>query len=190
MFGGGLAMIATTHTPPAGLAGATAADWITPKREVEAWLKDAKPGARLLYGQGERLIRGETAAFLRHAQAAGEVALFQPRSALAGRFDFLAVKRLVVRDKKAGGRTADPAMRVIFKRLVRAAERGERAPSDGMLAALAGLSSPAKAQWRVRKLTVAGLIAVRLERGLDGVPFRVVTIADSGAATAATESAR
>lgn len=183
MLPGGTVISATQTTPPA-LAAGFAADWITPKSEVASWLASAKPGARLLYGQGERLIRGETATFLREAHGAGKVDLFQPRSALPGRFDFIAVKKDVVKEACAGGRTADPAKRVIFKRLVRAAERGEPCPPDKQLADLAGLSSHAKAQWRVRKLEREGLIKCRLEHGPGGERFRVVTIVGNGLETA------
>lgn len=180
MFGGGLALQQHAISSP---AVAAAVDWILPLGDVAAWLETAPIGARLLYGQGERLIRGATATRLREAQAAHLVDLFQPRSSMPGRFDFIVVKRAEPVREAKGSRVADPAMRVIFKRLVQAAKRGERCPGDKMLAELAGLSSVAKAKWRVRKLERSKAIRTRTVCVPAKEPlFRVVEILDEAGA--------
>jgi hypothetical protein len=152
-------------------------DWILPKRDVEGWLRAARPGERLLYAQGLQLVRGDTSEMLRNAQAAGDVLLFQPRSSDRIRFDYIAIKRLTERSKQMAGRTADPAMRLIFRRLQRAASTGERCPSDRMLAALTGLRVP-QVQWRLQKLINEARIRTRVEWIPSEPRFRIVSILD------------
>lgn len=153
----------------------TSADWILPRRDAETWIRSARPGERLLYGQGLRLVRGETSEMLRDAQQSGDVLLFQPRSSDGVRFDFVAIKRLTERSRQMAGRTADPALRLIFRRLQRAALAGERCPSDRMLGALTGLRIP-QVQWRLQKLINDGKIRSRTEWCPGEPRFRIVSI--------------
>jgi hypothetical protein len=179
MRGGSTAMVQQT-TP-----GTPAGDWVLPWPEVARWLAAAQPRECLVYGRGQRLVRGETSTRLLEASLAGEVKLFQPRSREVAGFDYMAVKQ---EPKAAPPATpqSDPQLLEVLNALKGAAQHGRRCPSDAELARAVGLDK-SQVQWRVRKLEHAGLISTELHILSGGARFRVVTIASTGWSTAAPE---
>lgn len=190
---GGLAV--QTQETPAGPASpplvdgpqpSNPSDWILTPGEVADWLARSKSGDRLLYGQGQQLVRGRTSEAMRGYQRDGDVHLFQPRSAtLPGAFDFIAIRRATPAALPARARVQDaldPAMRTIFQRLQRAANKGERCPTDAMLAALTQLTVP-QVKWRIRKLAQAKRIET-MTVWVGPLQFRIVRIVATAKETA------
>jgi hypothetical protein len=92
-------------------------------------------------------------------------------------------KGLITRLDPVAAALADPATDLIFRALKRAANMGFPCPSDADLARTCGLNTRDQAQHRVRKLIDLGLVQSTLAYD-GGVPFRVVTIAETAKCTA------
>jgi hypothetical protein len=131
------------------------------------------------------MIQGATQQLLRRAAEAGDVFLFQPRSADGQGFDFLCVKRsgsAPAQPPKARPAADDLAQRTIYRRLKRAASWasvGQRS----LLAALTGLRVP-QVKWRIALLVQAGKIARRVVPTPTDPNFRVIAIVSTGRETA------
>jgi hypothetical protein len=153
--------------------------------QLDDFVRRAEPDQRFVYCEAPDLIRGETSDRVAELRRQGLVIPAQERRA-GGGFRFLVVRtRYKPRPKADPVREAlgDSATARILRRLERAAEAGERCPSDAELAEDCGLNTRNEAQWRVRKLAALGVIesVVATERN---VRTRVVTIVHSGKRTA------
>lgn len=163
-------------------------DWVLPEAEVKSWVKRARPGERLLYGRGLRLVQGATTRLLANLAAQGDVAMIHPRSKDQPGFDHLVIRnrvRFVTDHRRAAPRTAaplDPIMAGLFLKLKEAARCGHRCPSDGALALSLGVSRD-QLKWALRKLISAGLVLTRIVPAPGDPKWRIVTIVATGLAT-------
>jgi hypothetical protein len=128
---------------------------------LESWLKRARAGDWLVYQRGPFMLHDEVTRRVGELARAGLVDPWQPLSpTLPGCRDFKAQR--TSRALLPGGADAAPVAEtdaagdLILRALKRAANLGQRCPSDRELAALAGLPTKAAAQGRVRKLEAAG----------------------------------
>jgi len=154
---------------------------VAPVESIDAFVRAARPGDRLVYCEAPELIRCETSRRAAELAQAGLVRTHQVRRQ-GGGFTFLIVRtgyKLPRELTPAEAALADPFTAAVFAELQQAARAGRRCPSDAELARRSGLASRDQAQWRVRKLADAGLIesVVHYRRG---VPARVVTILGGG----------
>lgn len=162
--------------------------WIVPLPELKSWMRCAVVNDVLIYGHGIDPIPGETSAHAVSLSDAGEVQLNR-RRAEDGAFDFLIRKRGTPRsDHRHHPRVDDASMDVIYRRLERCANLGQRAATNSELADGAGLATPAQAAWRVAKLIEAGLIRTEIITTAKEANWRIVTIAATGKSTAAPPS--
>lgn len=163
-------------------------DWVLTCQEVEDWMKQARCGERLRYGQGRQLVRGATSALMRRLADAGDVHLFQPRSASGDGFDFLAVRNRIkveVQHKAPriqAGPALDPNSSALLLKLKTVARLGDVCPSDKQLGLALGLTRD-QVKWSLKKLVTADLVATRIEPTARHPKFRVVRIIASGRET-------
>lgn len=153
--------------------------------DLAAFVRRAAAGESFIYCAAPELIRSETSVRVNELATAGLVSPHRRRRA-GGGWEFFVVrtgKGLVTRLDPVAAALADPATDLIFRALKRAANMGFPCPSDADLARTCGLNTRDQAQHRVRKLIDLGLVQSTLAYE-GGVPFRVVTIAESGKSTA------
>lgn len=165
--------------------------WTSTLADVEAWLKRAKVGDRLIYAHGPFLVRGAGAEYLFALGQQNVVFLYQKRAA-DGLTDYCAMRnrvRLII-DRPAKVRTElTPVMNGLLMRLKAAARQGQRCPTNIELAEALGTTIE-DAKWQMRKLASAGLIRTRLMPAPGEPKFRIVEIVATGHCTAAPGEAR
>jgi hypothetical protein len=152
--------------------------------DLDAWVRRANAGEQFTYCEAPELIRGETSMRVTALEREGLVRPHRARREGGGWTFF------VVRTARGCKREASPADKalsegatdLIFRALKRAANMGQPCPTDADLARGAGLVRRQDAAWRIRRLIDLKLIASEVEYRA-GVPFRVVTIAESGKST-------
>ena len=174
-----------TARPASAIGGLNS--WVLPLAEVKSWFASARPGERLVYAHGPRLMHGETSRYVGQLALAGLADPVQPRSPGGIGFDFTVQKRSTAADAvgsaaRAGERAGeeDAAIDVILRALRRCANMGQRAPSNTELARAAGLATAAQAAWRLAKLHAAGKIRIRTVTTGKEAGWRVITIVGRG----------
>jgi hypothetical protein len=153
--------------------------------DLLAFVRRAPAGESLIYCAAPDLIRSETSARVNDLAAEGLVRPHRRRRA-GGGWEYFVVrtgKGFATRLTPVEAALTDPATDLIFRALKRAANLGFPCPSDADLARSCGLNTRDQAQHRVRKLIDLGLVQSTLAYD-GGVPFRVVTIAETGKCTA------
>lgn len=150
--------------------------WVLAAAEVERRFNAAADGETITYAEGQ-LQHGETSRYVMRLYEAGLADLRQPR--VPGGFEYIVRKRPGAASANAPSpEESDDAAETILRALKRAANLGQRCPSDRDLAREAGLPTRDRAAWRIRKLVDAGLIKSSVEPGPDG-PWRTVTIVET-----------
>jgi hypothetical protein len=172
--------------PAGGIAAETR---ILSEGEVAFWFETAKPGDRLVYCTGPRMLPGPTMELVARLVGEKRLSTHPRRAAGDGPVESRPLEHVLQVLPPPKGQPSPPppsddAMEAIFDLLRRAAERRRACPSNAALARSAGLSTRYQAAWRVRKLEERRRIAIETIATPDG-QWRIVTILATGKSTAA-----
>ena len=153
--------------------------------DLDAFVRRAEPEESFVWCEAPEQLPGLTKARVTELIGEGLVRNHALKRA-GGGYEFTVfrtAKRLSAKADPVAIALADPATDTIFRALKRAANLGLACPSDTELARLAGFALRQSAQQRVRKLIELKLIESTVAHE-GGVPTRVVTIVETGRATA------
>lgn len=156
---------------------------------LDAWLRRARPGERLVYARGPYLLRCSAADHVRSLYQRREIDLHQRRATGCVGLEYLAVRleRARTADAQREAPASDEALDKILAIFRRETNFGRPASSDAQLARAVGLATAPQAAWRVAKLRKAGLIRTQVVTD-DPEIKRVVTIVATGRRTKAPAS--
>lgn len=173
-----------------------AGPFVAAAHSVASWAMHAAPGRVCVYARVSRLSRGGVGERVRQLHAAGLLKMLpqRPAETAVGLFDYRAERTTLpfsharpVPDE-AG---LSPDARLLFDLLVNVADDGQVCPSDRDLSALLGMKSSNQVGRLMAQLRGRHLISIEALAGAGSVPgARIVTIAETGAATAAPSGER
>ena len=161
--------------------------WSLTPEAVERWATSARPGDRVVYARGPRLVRTAGVEAMSKLSDDGEVILNWRRKS-PGVGEWLATRRaeperVEPRHRLLNQHAPEPERDELTRTLVvlkRLALGGRPCPTNREIAKLADLNSADQAAYQLRKAISAKLIRV----DTDSTDYRVVTILSTGRKTA------
>jgi hypothetical protein len=155
--------------------------WTATAADVEAWMKHAAPGDRMVYASGPTLVQGAAAALVRKLADAREVASHNRRNP-DGVLEYVIIRnRVRVVTQRAP--VCNPLMMAVLIELQDDAQNHRRCRSDAELGEATGMTAD-QVKWQLKKLGEAKMIERRIVPTPGDLRFRVVKVLATGAETA------